>query len=207
MLHKSIGLALSLIAVTSSARQEPLLEHVHAYHRNKAELEKIDQKMLMQLISKLSHKNKKQLALADVLMLHQIIYKGISSADAGKLRTRGVRINGMIPPHPSQVNGLMNQLLNWLKSTKEHPLRVGLDAHLKLVDIHPFRDGNGRTARSMLAILLLMNGYPAPTFQLSERKAYCKAINHALRTHNKQLYNQIILKAIRKSFMDLRGKF
>jgi len=59
-------------------------------------------------------------------------------------------------PPPDQVNGLMKQLFDWMKRNKSevHPLIVSSVFHYKFVFIHPFSDGNGRTARLWQNILL-----------------------------------------------------
>lgn len=67
------------------------------------------------------------------------------------------------PPPPEQVPGLMEEYVRWLNSPHRdlHPYyRAGL-AHLNLVAIHPFDDGNGRAARVIESLLLYLAGYRA----------------------------------------------
>lgn len=61
-----------------------------------------------------------------------------------------------ICPPPKQVNELMNQLFDWMKKCKNnlHPLILSAVFHYEFVFIHPFKDGNGRTARLWHNILL-----------------------------------------------------
>ncbi len=186
--------------------QGQFVQNVQAYHKNKAELKTLDKKLLSQMVAKLTHR-KGPLTLRDICMLHHCIYKGINNAYAGKIRTVGVKINGMTPPAASHVRVLMNQLVGWLKNTREHPLKKSSNLHLKFVDIHPFRDGNGRTGRLLDAIILMRHGYPSPTFLPSERKNYCMGINKALRTGDRRLYEKIMLNAVLRSFKNLKGKF
>lgn len=57
----------------------------------------------------------------------------------------------------------MNAYVQWLNSDEAHsmhPVRYSALAHYKLVDIHPFADGNGRTSRLIMNLILLRAGYP-----------------------------------------------
>lgn len=65
-----------------------------------------------------------------------------------------------VPPPPQQVPSLMAELVQWLNSRREYPAPIpsGL-AHLNFVAIHPFMDGNGRTARVLESLVLYFDGY------------------------------------------------
>ena len=57
----------------------------------------------------------------------------------------------------------MPEFIQWLNSDKIrslHPLEFGAEAHFRFVSIHPFRDGNGRTGRRLMNLLLVRAGYP-----------------------------------------------
>ncbi len=98
-----------------------------------------------------------------ILHLHEIILNGIE-LDAGKYRTRGVIISGAMftPPRSSEVPGLIHELINWLnKNIDEYsPIELAARFHHDFVKIHPFSEGNGRTARLLLNVILMKNGYP-----------------------------------------------
>lgn len=64
-----------------------------------------------------------------------------------------------IPPEYSDVPGLLDELVEYVNSTDDHPLIVAAIVHYQLVTIHPFEDGNGRTARLLSGYVLDMNGY------------------------------------------------
>jgi Fic family protein len=197
----------ALLPLYGHAKSPTFFDFVHAYHHNKKDFQHINNTAFLTFIDKLANKKKEQITLEDICRLHHFLYRGISSADAGRLRSKGVRINGMVPPPASRVRVLMNQLLAWLHKAQGHPLRVCSDFHLKFVDIHPFKDGNGRTARTLYAILLLQQGYPAPTFSDEERKPYCSGIHKALVTGNRKLYYKVMLGAVKKSLRNIKGKF
>ena len=83
------------------------------------------------------------------------------------------------PPKPGDVPALMREWLDWLRSTPADelpgPLRAGLLAH-RFVSIHPFSDGNGRTARALATTELWRSGYDMRGF-LSLEEYYAEDIN------------------------------
>ncbi|MBO4871906.1 MAG: Fic family protein [Lachnospiraceae bacterium] len=64
-----------------------------------------------------------------------------------------------IPPEYSDIPGLLDELVEYVNTTDDHPLIVAAIVHYQLVTIHPFEDGNGRTARLMSGYILDINGY------------------------------------------------
>ena len=54
----------------------------------------------------------------------------------------------------------MDEFMTWLTKEQDNELMIAADAHFRLVSIHPFVDGNGRTARLLMNLLLLQAGYP-----------------------------------------------
>jgi len=66
----------------------------------------------------------------------------------------------------------------WLAKTRPIPA-ASFEAHFRLVAIHPFADGNGRTARLLMNLLLLRGGYPPLAVRPEDRGAYLDALEHA----------------------------
>lgn len=64
-----------------------------------------------------------------------------------------------IPPEYSDIPNLLDELVEYVNTTDDHPLIVAAVVHYQLVTIHPFEDGNGRTARLMSGYILDLNGY------------------------------------------------
>ncbi len=64
-----------------------------------------------------------------------------------------------IPPEYSDVPVLVDELVEYVNTTDDHPLIVAAIVHYQLVTIHPFEDGNGRTARLMSGYILDLYGY------------------------------------------------
>ena len=64
-----------------------------------------------------------------------------------------------IPPEYIDIPGLLDELVEYVNTTEDHPLIVAAVVHYQLVTIHPFEDGNGRTARLMSGYILDKCGY------------------------------------------------
>jgi Fic family protein len=108
--------------------------------------------------------SKKSLRVADICSLHRLFYLRIDATNAGVYRSVPVLITGTdyTPPAPSKIAEDMLAFDQWLASDCQdfHPIERAIEVHTKLVNIHPFIDGNGRTARLALNVILLQNGYP-----------------------------------------------
>ena len=64
-----------------------------------------------------------------------------------------------IPPEYSEVGGLLNELISYINDSSDHPILKAAIIHYQLVTIHPFEDGNGRTARILSNYFLSLSGY------------------------------------------------
>lgn len=64
-----------------------------------------------------------------------------------------------IPPECTDIPLLLDELVDYVNATDDHPLIVAAVVHYQLVTIHPFEDGNGRTARLLSGYILDINGY------------------------------------------------
>ena len=123
----------------------------------------------MQFILKEKHQN---LTMDFILKLHHIVTEktlGPDEAYAGRFRDDWVYIKDKrdrviyTPPPADQVTAAMEQLIAWVnehnESTFIHPIIKASIIHFHLVYIHPFFDGNGRTARALFYYYLIKNGY------------------------------------------------
>ncbi|HKW69679.1 MAG TPA: Fic family protein [Candidatus Dormibacteraeota bacterium] len=105
-----------------------------------------------------------------ILELHFLICHPQPDARPGRLRegavmvTRGAASDPYRPPSSSEVRGLVKELAAWLESgdLSRHPVVRAAMAHLNLVSIHPFRDGNGRVARVVQSLVLSREGLLRP---------------------------------------------
>ena len=138
----------------------------------------------------------------DILHIHDVILKGIDNEHAGFYRSVPVRISGsmVVLPNPRKVPDLMGEFMKWLtRAQGMHPVELAAEAHYRLVTIHPFVDGNGRSARLLMNMLLLMSGYPAAIIRKSDRLAYLESLEKAQLGGSKDDYVKIIAKAVNRS--------
>lgn len=147
------------------------------------------------------HSTKKDITERTILDLHQLILQKIDDIDAGRYRTVPVRIAGstVIMPNAMKVPDLMNEFISWLQTSSDHPLTVAVDAHFKLVSIHPFVDGNGRTARLLMNLLLMQSGYPPAITRKEDRKQYIARIEKAQLGGSLADYYTLMYEAVDRS--------
>lgn len=128
--------------------------------------------------------------------LHQIILKDIDNLNAGKYRMENVLISGAkhIPPDYLMVPVQMQKLVyednrEWIHY---HPVVRAALLHGEFVKIHPFIDGNGRTARLLLNLVRMSNGYPPIVIKKESRLAYYEALDTAHTTLNYSKFVHLI---------------
>lgn len=139
----------------------------------------------------------------DIKSIHKTILASIDDYNAGKYRQTEVFIRGVtdvIFPQPNQVAIKMRQLIEWLEGQQEtHAVHIAADLHSRFITIHPFVDGNGRTGRLLMNLVLLTNDYPLAVIRAEERQEYLEAV-HTLQTkNNSDDYYQVIFRAIERS--------
>jgi Fic family protein len=115
--------------------------------------------------------------------LQQLVVRETDAKNAGIYRAGNVMITGSThtPPDAHEIPHLMQQFVNWIKSgeKKYHPVELAALCHHRLVHIHPFVDGNGRTARLLMNLLLMQKGYPLVTILKNDRKKYYDVLDQA----------------------------
>jgi len=128
-------------------------------------LETINHKEAIEFIEKLVRKNSNINTLA-IRQIHSLILSKIDDEEAGKYRNVKVFISGSkhIFPEAIEVSALMSDFNRWLrvKNRKQNIIEYAAEAHFKLVDIHPFVDGNGRTARLLMKTWQMYGKYHRP---------------------------------------------
>ena|SRR6218665_513482 len=117
--------------------------------------------------------------------IHHLILKGIDRENAGTYRSIGVRISGSthVPPEPYLLSRLMEEVFTYYDENRKllHPVILAAEMHERIVRIHPFIDGNGRTTRLVMNLILLQNGYPIANIKgdLANRMKYYSALENA----------------------------
>lgn len=117
-----------------------------------------------------------------IRQIHKLIVGNEESLHPGEYRSIGVIITGSEhrPPEPFEVPIRMMELIEWVRVNKEtNPILLSAIVHHEFVKIHPFTDGNGRTARIILNLLLLKKGYPICNIKRTERPKYYQALSSA----------------------------
>lgn len=146
--------------------------------------------------------NQQDLTKQDVMNIHKLILQKIDDENAGKYRNVPVAIAGsdVELPDPLKVPELMEEFFAWLKSKSDtHPVIVAADAHYKLVRIHPFVDGNGRTARLLMNLLLMQANYPITVIGNDKREDYINALEKAHMTGDLNDFYSLVIKAVDSS--------
>jgi Fic family protein len=168
-------------------------------------LEIINHKEAIDYIEELSHKKITELMRTDIFNIHSIILKGIDSKNAGTYRTVPVYVSQKddskhVFCEPLLIADEMDGFYAWLfGEKKEHPLIIASEAHTRFVAIHPFVDGNGRTARLLMNLILLQNGYVPAVIKNKERSAYLDAIELWQNNNEKESFYNIIIDYERES--------
>lgn len=120
--------------------------------------------------------------------------------DRGVYRRIPVRIMGAfhVPPDPILVPEQMENLVAEFACNKKlHPIERAVLFHLKFEGIHPFVDGNGRTGRLIMNLMLMQAGYPPINVKYSDRKRYYEAFDAYYKASDMQLIN-IVADEIRE---------
>lgn len=140
--------------------------------------------------------------------IHHLVLKGIDRKNAGSYRNVQVRIGGSkhIPPEPYLIAKLMEDYFITYQSqeNKIHPVILAADMHERLVSIHPFIDGNGRTSRLIMNLILLQNGFPIANLKgnQSSRLKYYKALESVQVGNNPLPFYELILKTVKQSLQE-----
>lgn len=131
----------------------------------------------------------------NVREIHGLVLKQIDNEYSGRYRDIQVRITGSshTPPSHLQLDTLMDKFAGErLVRNQEHPVVRAALAHFGLVDIHPFVDGNGRTARLLMNLILIKEGYFPAVILKNDRQKYYRTLEKA---HKGQLDDFIVLVA------------
>lgn len=137
---------------------------------------------------------------ADIREIHRMVLVRSLPDEAGRYSTRQRFIAGADVrfPTPAEIDPLMGDFGQWLAGAPASP-DTAFEAHYRLVAIHPFSDGNGRTARLLMNLILLKAGYPPVAIGPEERLAYLEAIDHRQRTGDSGPYTAFLLARLAAS--------
>ncbi|KAL9978573.1 hypothetical protein ACROYT_G016106 [Oculina patagonica] len=123
-----------------------------------------------------------KLSVDDILEIHRRVLGHAHPLEAGRFRNTQVFVGDHVPPGPMEVEKHMNEFNEWLLSREPeilHPIEFAALAHYKLVFIHPFTDGNGRTGRLVMNSILMRAGFPPVIIRYQDRHDYYEYLNLA----------------------------
>ena len=138
----------------------------------------------------------------DILSLHALVLRSIEEDFAGRIRNGGVRISGanFVPPNANKVSDYLDELIDFVNTNplELNDIELATIFHHKLVWIHPFFDGNGRTVRLSMNLLLMRCGFPPAIILKNDRKKYYEALNQA-NNGNYQKLTLLMCQALERS--------
>ena len=150
-------------------------------------------------------KNESELTESSLKQIHAIVLKSIDKANAGVYRTVPVMISGstFLPPQPYLLNKLMEEYFHFYQENKTvlHPVVLAAEMHERLVTIHPFIDGNGRTSRLVMNLILLQQGYPIANIKgdYESRLKYYAALEKAQVHKERSEFILLIAEVVKRS--------
>jgi Fic family protein len=155
-----------------TVRGKSLREHLEARNHPDA----------IDYVEKLARK-KTAIRQDDVLRVHELLLRGVDDENAGKYRSGQVRVAGatFMPPSAERIQSMISELLQTLGQNPDElrPIELAAFFHHRFVYIHPFLDGNGRTARLLMNVVLLRTGYPFTVLLKVDRPKYLRALSEA----------------------------
>lgn len=171
---------------------KPLKDHLEAKNHQEA----------LEYLYGLIEKDKRNTFSENLIrQINQIVQQNIDKEWAGRYRNSGVIIGGAThrPPDAFKIPGLMKNLIKWYSlNKKQHPIELASIIHHKLVNIHPFFDGNGRTSRLVMNIILMEAGFPLVVILKNDRKRYYSTLALADKG-NYSLFVNFIARAVERT--------
>ena len=133
-------------------------------------------------------------------------FKDTKPKIAGKYKTHQNRVRGShfeTTPPQYVTTDMKNYFKEYTKLKKElHPLELAAWAHWKLVRIHPFQDGNGRTARIIMNYILHKNGYAMIDIKTKEKQQYFKALEKCHYNNNARALTIRLIRRFQKQYQN-----
>ena len=146
--------------------------------------------------------NNEDLSEWQIKTIHSLVLKGIDEGEAGRYRRENVVIAGAstTPPSFLHLPQQMALLLDWYRGASTmHPVERAAVLHTRFEEIHPFIDGNGRTARLLMNLELMKAGYVPAVIRKEDRLAYYDALDDECTTGNDEGIAQLVGAAVQRS--------
>jgi Fic family protein len=98
-------------------------------------------------------------------------------------------------PSPAEIPARMGDFAGWLGAAPGTP-ETAFRAHRQMVEIHPFNDGNGRTARLLMNLVLIRGGYPAVSVRPEDRPVYIAALQQAQAGQGNEAFDHLLYERL-----------
>jgi Fic family protein len=136
----------------------------------------------------------------DIREIHRLIVGRIDQEESGRYirHQRVIAGSALALPSPAEIPALMGDFTAWLALAPAGP-DTAFTAHGRLVEIHPFSDGNGRTARLLMNLILLQAGYPPIVIGPEHRAAYIEALQALQLENDPQPYQRFMAERLEAS--------
>jgi Fic family protein len=198
---------LSVFIIKADKSDSDISEIKRARKERRELFEDTNYKVAFSYVKTLTSKNRKEIQLKHLLKIHYFILKNIDTQYAGILRPLNVKLLSLphvrFPQH-RHVPHLMNDFIKWLHSVEGNPVKIATRAFCKLAhEIHPFVDGNGRTSRLFMNLLLMQAGYQPIQFHKKLNtyeyyNVYIPALNRVLFYNDFTSFDKLIISRLRR---------
>lgn len=165
----------------------------------KDHLEAIDHYDAIRYVRDVARRSSPSLTEYDIRNLHALVVKRADPDIAGSYARSGRYVNTDAGRHhfpsPAEIPALMGDFAAWLGQSPATP-ETAFAAHRRLVDIHPFNDGNGRTARLLMNLILLRGGYPPVAVRPEDRLVYILGLQQAQAGQGDQVFRHLLYERL-----------
>lgn len=146
-------------------------------------------------------KNKIKITIKDIIKIHSILVKDTGIQFGFKKLPNYLVMRNLKTTPPEKVEKEIKELISWYESNKNkvHPIRLAAEFHDRFERIHPFEDGNGRTGRVLLNVILLENNYPPLIIRKTSRVAYFSSLE-AFDKGYKDKLERFLLEKLKNTF-------
>ena len=136
----------------------------------------------------------------DIREIHRLIQTRVDPEAAGRYsrHQRAIAGSPLVLPSPFEIPAFMGDFAAWLAAAPAGP-ETAFEAHARLVAIHPFSDGNGRTARLLMNLLLIRAGYPPVVIGPEHRASYIDALQALQLRSDPQPYQRLMTERLAAS--------
>jgi Fic family protein len=170
-------------------------------------LEAIDHYDAIRYVRELARRQE-SLTETDIRSLHRLVMLRSDPEIAGRYADQGRYVltdSGRHTfPSPAEIQVLMGDFAAWMHGSADSP-ETAFTAHRRLVDIHPFNDGNGRSARLLMNLILIRGDYPPVAVRPVDRLAYLHALQQPAGNDGESPFDRLLLERLTATLDECLG--